>query len=104
MFHKSFDLVNSLTNRFNLFSNETKILNRVDFNKTFQLGKKFVGEGRKTFIVAEAGLNHNGSLAIAKKLIDEAKKAKCDAIKFQSFLPDSRVSKKLNLKNTLKKL
>jgi len=95
LFHKSFDLVNSLTNRFNLFSNETKILNRVDFNKTFQLGKKFVGEGKKTFIVAEAGLNHNGSLTIAKKLIDGAKKAKCDAIKFQSFLPDSRVSKKV---------
>ena len=95
LFHKSFDLVNSLTNKFNLFSNETKILNRVDFNKTFQLGKKFVGEGKKTFIVAEAGLNHNGSLTIAKKLIDGAKKAKCDAIKFQSFLPDSRVSKKV---------
>ena len=67
----------------------------MDFNKTFQLGKKFVGEGKKTFIVAEAGLNHNGSLTIAKKLIDGAKKAKCDAIKFQSFLPDSRVSKKV---------
>tara|TARA_A100001015_G_scaffold250218_1_gene288534 strand:+ start:104 stop:2545 length:2442 start_codon:yes stop_codon:yes gene_type:complete len=95
LFHKSFDLVNSLTNKFNLFSNETKILNRVDFKKSFLLGKKFVGEGRKTFIVAEAGLNHNGSLAIAKRLIDEAKKARCDAIKFQSFLPDSRVSKKV---------
>ncbi len=95
LFHKSFDLVNSLTNRFNLFSNETKILNRVDFNSKFQIGKKFVGEGRKTFIVAEAGLNHNGSLTIAKKLIDDAKKARCDAIKFQSFLPDSRVSKKV---------
>ena len=95
LFHKSFDLVNSLTNKFNLFSNETKILNRVDFNKKFKLGKKFIGEREKPFIVAEAGLNHNGSLAIAKKLIDNAKKAKCDAIKFQSFLPDSRVSNKV---------
>ena len=95
LFHKSFDLVNSLTNKFNLFSNETKILNRVDFKKSFKLGKKVIGNGNKTFIVAEAGLNHNGSLKIAKKLIDEAKKSKCDAIKFQSFLPDSRVSKKV---------
>ena len=95
LFHKSFDLVNSLTNKFNLFSNETKILNRVDFKKSFKLGKKVIGNGKKTFIVAEAGLNHNGSLKIAKKLIDEARKSKCDAIKFQSFLPDSRVSKKV---------
>ena len=95
LFHKSFDLVNSLTNKFNLFSNEAKIINRVDFNKKFKLGKKYIGDGEKPFVVAEAGLNHNGSLAIAKKLIDNAKKAKCDAIKFQSFLPDSRVSNKV---------
>ena len=95
LFHKSFDLVNSLTNKFNLFTNETKALNRVDFNKTFTLGKTIIGDGKKSFIVAEAGLNHNGSLKIAKKLIDNAKKAKCDAIKFQSFLPNSRVSKKV---------
>lgn len=95
LFHKSFDLVNSLTNRFNLFTNEAKFFNRVDFKKSFKLGKSIVGDGKKTFIVAEAGLNHNGSLRIAKKLIDNAKKAKCDAIKFQSFLPNSRVSKKV---------
>ena len=95
LFHKSFDLVNSLTNKFNSFTNETKILNRVNFNKLFKLGKNTVGEGEKPFIIAEAGLNHNGSLQIAKKLIDNAKKAKCDAIKFQSFLPNSRVSRKV---------
>ena len=94
LFHKSFDLVNSLTNKFNLFSNETKILNRVDFKKSFKLGKKIIGDGKKTFIVAEAGLNHNGSLKIAKNFIDETKKSKCDAINF-NFLPDSRVSKKV---------
>ena len=48
-----------------------------------------IGPGNKTFIIAEAGLNHNGNLNVAKKLIDNAKKTKCDAIKFQSFLPDS---------------
>jgi len=39
----------------------------------------------KTFIIAEAGVNHNGSIKIAKSLIDKAKVAKADAIKFQSF-------------------
>lgn len=95
LFHKSFDLVNSLTNKLNLFTNETKDLNRVNFNKSFKLGNSIIGDGNKTFVIAEAGLNHNGSLEIAKKLIDNAKIAKCDAIKFQSFLPDSRVSKKV---------
>jgi N-acetylneuraminate synthase len=38
-----------------------------------------------TFIIAEAGVNHNGDLALAKKLIDAAKRAGADAVKFQTF-------------------
>ena len=41
---------------------------------------------KKPFIIAEAGVNHNGNLDIAKKLIVGAKKAGSDAIKFQSFI------------------
>ena len=37
----------------------------------------------KTFIIAEIGINHNGDINIAKKLIDEAEKAGCSAVKFQ---------------------
>ena len=39
----------------------------------------------KTFVIAEIGVNHNGSVKIAKKLISSAKKSKADAVKFQSF-------------------
>ncbi len=39
----------------------------------------------RTFIIAEAGVNHNGSLEMAKKLIDVAVKAGADAVKFQTF-------------------
>ncbi len=42
----------------------------------------------KVFIIAEAGCNHNGELKLAKKLIDIAKRAKADAVKFQSFKVD----------------
>jgi len=93
LFHKSFDLVNSLANRYSDFTNETKNINTTSFNSHVKIGKKLIGNGEKTFIIAEAGLNHNGSFDIAKKLIDNAKEIKCDAVKFQSFLPDSRVSK-----------
>lgn len=48
---------------------------------------------RKVFIIAEAGVNHNGSLRIAKKLIDIAAKARCDAVKFQTFKAEALVSK-----------
>ena len=42
-----------------------------------------MGEGQPTFIVAEIGINHNGDINIAKKLIDAAVEAGCDAVKFQ---------------------
>ena len=93
IFHKSFDLVNSLVNRYSDFTNEAKNINNVSLNSQVKIGNKLIGGKNKTFIIAEAGLNHNGSFSVAKKLIDNAKEIKCDAIKFQSFLPDSRVSK-----------
>src|SRR3989338_1312823 len=46
----------------------------------------------KVYIIAEAGVNHNGSVKLAKKLIDVAVKAKADAVKFQTFVPEEIVS------------
>ena len=48
---------------------------------------------KKTLIIAEAGINHNGSLAIAKRLVDVAKKCGADIVKFQTASLDSLVSK-----------
>ncbi|MDY0321764.1 MAG: N-acetylneuraminate synthase [Arcobacteraceae bacterium] len=47
----------------------------------------------KVFIIAEAGVNHNGSLELAKKLVDVAVEAKADAVKFQTFKASLGVSK-----------
>lgn len=48
---------------------------------------------RKTLIIAEAGVNHNGSLELAKRLIDVAAQAGADFVKFQSFSADRLVTK-----------
>lgn len=48
---------------------------------------------RKVFIIAEAGVNHNGSVEIAKKLIDVAAAGGCDAVKFQTFKTESIITK-----------
>lgn len=48
-----------------------------------KIGDKKIGKGHPVFIIGEIGLNHNGSLKTAKKLIDVAKKAGADCVKFQ---------------------
>ncbi len=58
-----------------------------------KLGSKLVGDGQPVFIIAEIGINHNGSLDIAKKMIDGAVHAGCDAVKFQKRTPEICVPK-----------
>ena len=48
----------------------------------------------RLFIIAEAGVNHNGSVELAKKLIDVAVESEVDAIKFQTFKTENLVSRK----------
>jgi len=53
--------------------------------ETFDIGDRAVGPGEPTYIIAEAGSNHNGDLETAKELIDVAADAGADAVKFQTF-------------------
>ena len=53
-----------------------------------RIGDRWIGEGEPCFIVAEAGSNHNGRLDQALAIIDAAKGAKADAVKFQNFIAD----------------
>jgi N-acetylneuraminate synthase len=57
------------------------------------LNGKIVGNGNPTFIIAEAGINHNNDLNLAKKMIDVASKAGVDAVKFQVFRADKMYPK-----------
>ncbi len=53
-----------------------------------RIGHHLVGDGQPVFVIAEIGINHNGSLDMAKKLIDGALFAGCDAVKFQKRTPE----------------
>jgi N-acetylneuraminate synthase len=52
-------------------------------NRTVAIGNKLVGADQPAYIIAEIGINHNGDLDIAKRLISVAVAAGCDAVKFQ---------------------
>ena len=54
----------------------------MDF-QTVKIADHLIGDGQSCFIIAEIGINHNGDVKIAKQLIDSAKEAGCDAVKFQ---------------------
>jgi N-acetylneuraminate synthase len=57
-------------------------------NREIQIGKKQVGDGHPTYIIAEIGINHNGSVETAKELIKAASDAGVDAVKFQKRTPE----------------
>jgi len=56
--------------------------------REIRIGEKMVGDGHPVYIIAEAGINHNGDIENAKKLIDAAKHAGVDAVKFQKRTPE----------------
>lgn len=57
------------------------------------IGDRIIGDHAPVFVIAEIGINHNGSVEIAKKMIDGAVKAGCDAVKFQKRTPEICVPK-----------
>ncbi len=57
-----------------------------------KIGDRIVGQGQPCFIIAEAGVNHNGVFEKAKKLVDAAVLAGADAVKFQTFNANEIVS------------
>jgi N-acetylneuraminate synthase len=62
-----------------------------DTTKAIRVGNKWVGEGNPVFVIAEIGINHNGSLELAKRMIDGAVLAGADAVKFQKRTPEKCV-------------
>jgi len=61
--------------------------------RKIRVGERFIGDGEPAFIIAELGINHNGSVEIAKKMIDGAVFSGCSAVKFQKRTPEICVPK-----------
>ena len=57
-----------------------------------KIGSRVIGDGQPCFIIAEAGVNHNGNVDLAKQLIIKAKEVGADCVKFQTFKADRVVS------------
>ncbi len=95
LFLKAFDLVDVLTDQYSEFSQVKRRQHVVTLNTVVSLNGKLVGDGHRPYIIAEAGLNHNGSLELALKLIDQAVEAGCDAVKFQTYKSSARISGKV---------
>ncbi|MFC1869954.1 N-acetylneuraminate synthase [Chloroflexota bacterium] len=58
-----------------------------------KIGQRYTGDNEPCLIIAEAGVNHNGDIGLAKKLIDAAREAGADAVKFQTFKAEGVVSR-----------
>lgn len=56
--------------------------------KSVEIAGRPIGEGHPAYVIAEIGINHNGDVELAKKMIDAASLAGCDAVKFQKRTPE----------------
>ena len=56
--------------------------------REIKIGNRMVGDGHPTYVIAEVGINHNGSVEVAKELMSAAHEAGADAVKFQKRTPE----------------
>ncbi|MFH1704573.1 MAG: N-acetylneuraminate synthase [Patescibacteria group bacterium] len=71
--------------------------------RIIDIGGRQVGDGQPVFVIAEAGVNHNGKLELALKLIDAAAEAGADAVKFQTFKAEDVVINEAEMADYQKK-
>ena len=68
-----------------------------------QIKNKIISDDSPTYVIAEIGINHNGSISKAMKMIDYAIESGCAAVKFQTFYLDEMLLKNTKLANYQKK-
>ena len=94
MFSKANDTVELFSSSHYLINKNLKVSSNFKFNEEVVIGSKKVGKNNPTMIIAEIGINHQGSKKILKDLLMEVKKSNCDYAKIQSYAKNSRVSSK----------
>ncbi len=92
LFGKGIDLAEFLDSKTLNINRIKKDIPRIEPIDVINLNGVKIGNSQKTFIIAEIGLNHNGDIKLAKKLIDKAIESKADAVKLQSYKAYNRVS------------
>lgn len=92
---KAIDLVDMLQDPGSAHNRVQRVKQRITkFNDVVQVGKSLIGEQHQPYIIGEIGLNHNGSVEIAKRLIDLCVETGCHSAKFQTFSTE-RISAKV---------
>lgn len=92
LFSKAIDLAEILTSPTFKINRIDKAAPRLNFEKRILLNTDYIGQDHPAYVIAEIGLNHNGSMKIAKRLIDEAVNAGANAVKLQSYKSHLRVA------------
>ena len=95
LFHKSFDMVDILCGKDSSYAQVIRKTLGCKLNSSVTIKGRTIGQDNPAYIIAEAGLNHNGDLGLAKQMVDKAKECGCDAIKFQTFKASDRISNKI---------
>lgn len=62
-----------------------------------RIGARSIGDGERVFVIAEAGVNHNGKLELAKRLVEAALEAGADAVKFQTWVTEKLITQQAPL-------
>ena len=91
---KSIDLASVLSKKSIVSANNLTKSNKISPSKTFKINESNIGQDEYPFIISEIGLNHNGDINIAKKLIDQSLEAGASAAKLQSY-KKGRISSKV---------
>lgn len=92
---KAIDLVDMIQDPGSAFNRVQRVTRRVKkFKEVVQVGKDLIGHHYPPYIIGEIGLNHNGSVEMAKQLIDVCVESGCNAAKFQTFSTE-RISAKV---------
>ena len=105
IFNKAHDLVDIVSGKNSTLNQVSKVNSYFKFNEVVQIGNLKVGEKLEPQIIGEIGLNHNGSVDLAFRLIDQAVKVGLGIVKLQTYTSgNSRVSSKVKGANYVEKI